>query len=184
MTKTMICQNCGITFEAQRKTRKFCTSACANRSTWRASKVRNCLQCGNSFPLTSSADANRKYCSQKCSKKANTKRIKGWTEAHPEKQSEYRVNQKEKNPAIWREKHRSERLNAINLLGGKCLVCGVSKPNWLHIDYIPTTRGRPYRHPRHLKYIRDHANDFRLLCANHHYELTLTGKIEGTDITQ
>ena len=25
---------------------------------------------------------------------------------------------------------------------------------------------------------------FRILCANHHYELTLTGKIEGTDIVQ
>jgi hypothetical protein len=25
---------------------------------------------------------------------------------------------------------------------------------------------------------------FRILCANHHYELTLTGKIVGTDIVQ
>jgi hypothetical protein len=38
--------------------------------------------------------------------------------------------------------------------------------------------------PRLLAYIRKNKDNFRLLCANHHYELTLTGMIEGTDITQ
>ena len=89
-----------------------------------------------------------------------------------------------KNPGMWREKHRAERSQAIALLGGGCVVCGVTNPNWLHIDYVPTTNGKPYRHPRHLKFIREHEADFRLLCANHHYELTLTGKIAGTPITQ
>lgn len=89
-----------------------------------------------------------------------------------------------KNPGAWRDKHRRERLEAIRLLGGKCVVCGAINPNWLHVDYVPTTNGKPYRHPRHLKYIREHLEDFRLLCANHHYELTLTGQIQGTEITQ
>jgi hypothetical protein len=54
----------------------------------------------------------------------------------------------------------------------------------LHVDYIPTMRGSKFRHPRHLRWVMDHIQDFRILCANHHYELTLTGQIEGTDITQ
>lgn len=63
-------------------------------------------------------------------------------------------------------------------------MCGVDNPFWLHVDYIPTSRGEQYRHPRHFKYVSEHLDDFRILCANHHYELTLTGRIEGTDITQ
>ena len=97
---------------------------------------------------------------------------------------QYNKNRTEKNPTIWQEKTRKERLEIIALLGGSCVVCAANNPNWLHVDYIPTTRGKPYRHPRHLRFVREHMNEFRLLCANHHYELTLTGKIEGTDITQ
>jgi len=41
-----------------------------------------------------------------------------------------------------------------------------------------------YRHPRHLGFVMANLDAFRLLCANHHYELTLTGAIAGTDITQ
>jgi hypothetical protein len=89
-----------------------------------------------------------------------------------------------RNPGMWAGKARAERLEEIRLLGGGCAVCGVTNPSWLHVDYIPTTNGKPYRHPRHLKYVREHLGDFRLLCANHHYELTLTGKIAGTTITQ
>jgi endogenous inhibitor of DNA gyrase (YacG/DUF329 family) len=182
--RTMICQHCGKQFEAQRKTRKFCSRACANRSVWAAAKTRNCLHCGKEFPLTSAADANRKHCSKACAKAHNAKSIRDWNSEHPDYMPEYQKNRAAKNPGMWREKARSDRAKALAMLGGKCIVCGVVNPNWLHIDYIPTTRNTPYRHPRHLKYIREHLSDFRILCANHHYELTLTGSIEGTDITQ
>lgn len=33
-------------------------------------------------------------------------------------------------------------------------------------------------------FILNHLRDFRLLCANHHRELTITGKIEGSSIRQ
>lgn len=89
-----------------------------------------------------------------------------------------------KNPGANRDTYPSNRAAIIDLLGGRCIVCGVANPNWLHVDFIPTTRNTPYRHPRHLKYVKEHLDLFRLLCANHHYELTLTRKIEGTDITQ
>lgn len=89
-----------------------------------------------------------------------------------------------KNPGYYKEKARRERMAIIQLLGGACVVCGVANPYWLHVDYIPTTRDLRYRHPRNVGYIRRNVKDFRLLCANHHYELTLTGRIEGTAITQ
>ena len=44
--------------------------------------------------------------------------------------------------------------------------------------------GTGFRHPRHKKWVLDNIKDFRLLCANHHYELTLSGKIKGTNIKQ
>lgn len=97
---------------------------------------------------------------------------------------EYRRTYLAKNPGLYREKARRERAESIRLLGGCCCVCGVTNPNWLHVDYVPTNKASPHRHPRHLAFIKRHLTDFRLLCANHHYELTLTGRIEGTDITQ
>jgi len=51
-------------------------------------------------------------------------------------------------------------------------------------DRVAGTRGARYRHPRHWAYIKRHPDQFRILCANHHLELTLTHKIEGTDIIQ
>ena len=147
-------------------------------------KYRNCKQCNKPFPLKNRRDNNRKYCSSACAKRAYTKRIMDWKKEHPDKDREYRRNRENKNPNIWRDKVRKERLEKIKLLGGKCIACGANNLNWLHIDYIPTTKEVPYRHPRHINYIRNHIKDFRILCANHHYELSLTGKIEGTEIEQ
>ena len=162
----------------------YCSAMCAWRYKQERPKERPCRLCGTVFSIMDRHSANRRYCSQACAKRANTKRTLLWHEAHPDAMARYNKSRVAKEPGIWRAKHRQERVEAIRLLGGCCLVCGVENPNWLHIDYIPTTNGKPYRHPRHLKYIRDHATDFRLLCANHHYELTLTGTIAGTRITQ
>lgn len=184
--KTITCQNCGKIFESRRKTRKFCSVSCANRSTWAREKIRECILCGTPFVLKSAADANRKYCSQKCSKNAYAKQIDTWKFEHSEEIKIYMQERTKKEVASGKEKTRRqlERIASIDLLGGKCIVCGAENPNWLHIDFIPTTRNVPFRHPRHIRYIREHLSDFRILCANHHYELTLTGRIEGTDITQ
>lgn len=181
---TVTCQHCGLVFESQRRTRKFCSRGCANRSVWAQTKSRECRLCGTPFPLRSASDAARQYCSQKCSKRANSKRIRAWQSERPEKMKEYRENQLAKNPNHNRERWEERRGRILALLGGECVVCGVTNPYWLHVDFIPTTRNSPYRHPRHYKYVSEHQDLFRLLCANHHYELTLTGRIEGTLITQ
>ena len=181
---TVTCQHCGLVFQTQRRTRKFCSQTCSNRATWKVTKTRECRHCGQSFEVSGAGDANRQHCSKQCAKNHNAKQVKDWLTEHPEAMDGYRANQIAKNPGIWRAKYQSERERIIALLGGACVVCGVTNRYWLHVDFIPTTRQAKYRHPRHYAWVSKHKDLFRVLCANHHYELTLTGKIEGTDITQ
>lgn len=178
------CQHCGIQFETQRSTRKFCSRACSNRAGWVVTKARTCRHCGTEFTVNGIKDANRQHCSKECAKNHNAKRIRDWQKENPHAMAGYNRRREAKNPGVWRDKHRSHRERIIELLGGACVVCGVTNPHWLHVDYIPTCREARYRHPRHYAYVSQHIEDFRLLCANHHYELTLTGAIEGTSITQ
>lgn len=103
---------------------------------------------------------------------------------YPEAMKKYNENRKSKNPTVWKDRWNSDREEIIDKLGGKCVVCPVKNPLHLHIDYAPTMIGTGVRHPRHKAWVLRNIKDFRLLCANHHYELTLTGRIEGTKITQ
>ena len=125
-------------------------------------------------------------CSKECRKIKYNTSVEKFRKEHPNSMKIYNQNRTAKNPTAWKDKWNSEREEIIHNLGGKCIVesCLVTKQTWLHVDYIPTTIGSKYRHPRHKRWVLDNIKDFRLLCANHHYELTLTGKIEGTDITQ
>lgn len=183
---TATCLHCGNEFTAIRRTRKYCTEMCAWR--YRAGKPRDerrkCRECGKEFPVQGKADANRQHCSKACAKRHNTKAIQQWRDDRPGYMTPYNATRFAKNPNEARDRDRRGRLESLRLLGGCCIVCGASNPNWLHLDYIPTTRGKTYRHPRGLAFVRTHLDLFRILCANHHYELTLTGRIEGTDIVQ
>lgn len=182
--RTIECQHCGVVFQSQRKTRKFCSRTCSNRSAWKVTKTRQCRHCGQDFEVNGVRDANRQHCSRQCAKNHNAKRVRTWQQENPEQMKLYRARQLEKTPTLWRDKWRSERHAVIDLLGGACVVCGVTNPYWIHVDYIATSKGSQYRHPRHYAYVCRHPDEFRLLCANHHYELTLTGSIEGSGITQ
>lgn len=145
---------------------------------------RACRVCGTDFLVAAPGDANRRYCSQACAKRAYAKGVGIWRELHPERLKEYGRERVKKNADVWKEQARSERRRILEALGGQCVVCGATNPSWLHVDYIPTTKGQPYRHSRTLKFTLQNLGLFRILCANHHYELTLTGAIEGTDIVQ
>lgn len=184
---TLVCEHCGTTYEGKRSWGKFCSAKCGDdhRNGLRFPKTtsRICKTCGEEFMLET-GDNNRRYCSKECSKKGQSKRVRIFNEKNPDAMKGYNKNRLAKNPDAWRDKNRRERAEALKLLGGKCIVCGVDNPHWLHLDYIPTSIGMRYRHSRSLKFIRENLSDFRILCANHHYELTLTGKIEGTDIIQ
>lgn len=149
-----------------------------------ALRVRNCRHCGQEFELHGQGDNNRQHCSKECAKNHNAKRVSTWQAEHPEMREIYRQHQLRKNPGYDRQRWQNRRGRILDLLGGKCVVCEASNPSWLHVDFIPTGRNLKYRHPRHFRFVRDNLDLFRLLCANHHYELTLTGCIEGTDIVQ
>lgn len=170
-----------------RSDKKFCNPRCAQRHKNGRQEMpfmRKCLVCDAEILISKPGDANRKYCSQKCAKKAYAKGIGIWKELNHEKIYFYQRNRVKKNADVWKEQARSERRKILEMLGGKCVVCGVENPLWLHVDYIPTNKNDPYRHPRTLKFTRENLHLFRILCANHHYELTLSGKIEGTEIVQ
>jgi len=182
--RMIVCQHCGTEFQSQRRTRKFCSRACSNRAAWVVTKTRQCRHCGQDFQVNGVRDANRQHCSKECAKNHNAKKIRAWVAEHPEARKVYRSNQLAKDPEYERRRWQNRRGRIIDLLGGTCVVCGVSNPHWLHVDFIPTGRNSQFRHPRHYKYVSEHTELFRILCANHHYELTLTGQIEGSDITQ
>jgi predicted nucleic acid-binding Zn ribbon protein len=128
----------------------------------------------------------QKTCSKECRRIKDRKHQKDFYIDNPNARSRYTKTVLDKNPDHWRNKNRKERLEIIQKLGCICKVpmCGVSNPLHLHVDYIPTMIGTGFRHPRHKRWVLDNIKDFRLLCANHHYELTITGQIEGSDITQ
>lgn len=182
----MACSHCGQRGIAFHMRRKVCSVSCERKARWArtADKSRPCGECGTVFEIANRQDANRRYCSKQCAKRAHTKSIKKYEAKIPGFWQ--RINKKRlaANPGYWREKSAKDRLRILELLGGACVVCGVTRTCWLHVDYIPTTMGQPFRHPRGIAFIKTHREDFRILCANHHYELSLTGRIEGTDIRQ
>lgn len=178
------CKRCGVDLRGFRSDKVYCSEKCRQRFLSRFPKERHCRYCGSAFKIRTHSDANRQLCSQKCAKKQNAKRLKKWNDEHPDAMSRYNKNRIVKNPGAYKESHRNGRIQIIAALGGKCIVCSVTNHNWLHVDYIQTTRNKPFRHPRHPAYVLKNLNEFRLLCANHHYELTLTRKILGTNITQ
>lgn len=170
-----------------RSDKKYCNPRCAQRHKNGRQEmpfVRPCQVCQADVLIAKPGDANRRYCSQNCAKKAYAKGVGIWHKLHPGKMKEYRERRVKKNAEVWKQQAASERRRILEFLGGQCIVCGVTNPVWLHVDYIPTTKGERYRHPRTLKFTLANPDLFRILCANHHYELTLTGKIEGTDIVQ
>lgn len=145
-------------------------------------KEKPCDICGSLFL----GNSNYRYCSQSCRKVAQKNQQISFAKKNPDAMKGYNKKRIEKNSSAWRDKWDKERKEIILILGGKCCVqtCNVTNRYHLHIDYIPTMKGTGFRHPRHRRWVIDHIDSFRLLCANHHYELTLTGKIEGTKITQ
>ncbi len=182
------CGACRADLTGRRSDAKFCTEACRRRARRRerVPATRSCRECGATFTIgMARGDANRQHCSKSCAKRHATKSVSTWKAENPEAWRGYTATRLAKNPGYWTEQKRAQRAAIIDLLGGQCVAgCDVVNPLWLHVDYVPGSRDLPFRHPRHLRFVRDHVAEFRLLCANHHYELTLTGAIAGTEITQ
>lgn len=178
------CQQCGAEVEAKIKTRRFCSIICQQRSHAPGPREKTCRHCGENFLASGPAECNRQYCSKRCARSHVEKRVAGWSKANAAGIQTRKRERIAKIPGFHAEKAKEKRAAVLALLGGRCVVCAVDNPSWLHVDYIPGTRGSRHRHPRHLAFVRSHHTEFRILCANHHYELTLTGRIEGTEIGQ
>lgn len=178
------CRYCGTTGKASRPDKSYCSERCRKRYADGLPKTRSCRQCAVAIKIESGKDGNRRYCSRTCSKKARDLQNAAWFAAHPEAMPVYNARRALRRPDGEKDRNESGRREIIKALGGACCVCGVTNVLWLEVDYKPTTRGKPFRHPRHRAFVLSHLNDFRLLCANHHRELTLTGQIDGTDIRQ
>src|SRR5579885_1138453 len=119
------CKKCGISVFGKRPDAQYCSDHCYNRRSTFPDKERHCKECGTVFPIVNLSDANRRYCSGACAKRATTKQVKQWTEDHPEAMREYNSNRVAKNPGAWIEKSKRGRAESLKLLGGKCIVCGV-----------------------------------------------------------
>jgi hypothetical protein len=174
------CEHCGRSATSKRPEAKFCSEPCRNRRHRSQPLSRKCGNCGSRIK----AEGNRRYCSRTCSKIARRQQDAAWRLKHPDAQSMYNARRAARRPNEERTRKGAERGEVIAALGGKCEACGIDNPIWLEIDYRPTTRGKRFRHSRGRKFIMSHLSDFRLLCANHHRELTLTGRVAGTSITQ
>ena len=112
---------------------------------------------------------------------ANKKRIKQWNQDHADRILEYRKKQASQ-PNYFRKAALRRRMKVLSVLGGKCVVCGIDDLLFLQCHYIPTIKGMGWRHPKHDRWIIDHKEDFMLLCANHHQELSITNQIRGFNV--
>lgn len=144
---------------------------------------RICIICSKPYKAVA---PKQKTCSLECRVKYYSSLTKNFHERNPDAMKQYNKNRVAKNPNVWKDKSKAERNEIISKLGGRCCVpkCATRNPLHFHIDYKPTMRGTGLRHPRHKRWVLDNIKKFRLICANHHYELTITGKIEGTKIVQ
>jgi hypothetical protein len=76
--------------------------------------------------------------------------------------------------AAQRRYNKRLRALVLKLLGGKCARCPWKDPRALQIDHkngnTPEGRRRMQRaNASHLRYVRDHLDEFQLLCANHNW---------------
>lgn len=177
------CLQCQASFVG-RPDKRYCSQRCGQAFMRNAPKVRECRRCKHPFDVKTRADANRQYCSRKCSRQAQKSTLSAWKIANPGHMKVYNKQRIKAHPGHYKVKWDKERGKIIEALGSRCIVCGVDNPFWLEVDFKTGTRGQPLRHPRHGAYILTHLDEFRLLCANHHRELSATGLIQGTDITQ
>lgn len=123
---------------------------------------KTCVQCGIQFY----SPFNRtKYCSIHC-------RAISWY--HKQSKS-YKKSQSKHNAIMQRNRKRQRKLKAIEMLGGKCSICGYNKCaaslDFHHLD--KSIKDKDIKEMMHLswKRIEKEISKCILLCANCHREL-------------
>lgn len=97
---TSTCKQCGVLYEPKRKTSLYCSQKCGAAFRWSQTEKdtthpRNCRECGKAF--FASPDANQKrICSDECRKKRNSRKVREFHAANPDRENWYRARSKEK----------------------------------------------------------------------------------------
>lgn len=94
------CEKCSCVFDAKRSTSRFCSQKCGAAMRWvlsvkDTSKPRACLECGASFIAKPEANQQR-LCSDACRKTRNSRKVREFHAANPERENWYRSRTKEK----------------------------------------------------------------------------------------
>jgi hypothetical protein len=88
---------------------------------------------------------------------------------------EYYLKNKEKLRELHRKRLMDARIEVINLLGGKCVICGFSDIRALQIDHINGGGCKERNEFREQYYIKIKkkilagSKEYQLLCANHNW---------------
>lgn len=85
---------------------------------------------------------------------------------------EWYVKNRLKVNAYFRESLKKLRKECLGKLGEKCVICGEDNERYLHLDRI-----KGGAHSRQQYWIKNHLDEFQLLCANHHNEKTVYKEI-------
>ena len=97
---TNTCEHCRIEYVAKRATSRFCSQKCGAAFRWAKTekdteKPRACRECGKMF--FASADANQKrICSVECRRARNSRSVREFHAANPDRENWYRLRSKEK----------------------------------------------------------------------------------------
>jgi hypothetical protein len=153
----VVCQQCGQKFQAQRSTRKWCSTRCRSRANSKYQRVAlrtvPCAVCGQVFQ---SNQPRKVYCSKQCALKASNAR-RDPAPGRARSLSKY-----------WQMRH-----EIFTRLDGQCIVCGANDRRVLQLNHKHgggggdnrAGRGGVYLLRRLLSGERD-LGDFDLRCAN------------------
>jgi hypothetical protein len=165
--QTKKCKICGNDFEKKSNSHLFCDKC----------KTKTCKYCGKEFVF----EARRKplFCSSECyllhrwgAKKCKNCGIDSKTIFCSKK---CRKNFWNKNdyPLVRKKRIWDRKIEIIKILGGKCIICGVTDIRVLEINHKDRSQKkippkRQYTWQRRLKEWSDNFDNLELLCANCH----------------
>lgn len=139
--------------------------------------MKRCRYCGKNVPA---GNSRRKYCSHAC-------KVNWWHRNHPSVTKNWKRKNKDRWNLISRRSYWKIRRRVLDLLGGKCVVCGIDDIRILQVNHLRGDGGdsrkrhgsqRSGDQTRLFREIVDGSlprEDFDIRCANHNilYEYEL-----------
>jgi hypothetical protein len=163
----------------------FKCKMCGKETIRTSSRQKFCVECGKINVKVWSKKYNKKYVQEHM--KEHNEQTKRWAKNHPEYYKGYYAKNREKSlkkTSDWQKKnvdkcrshnqkyHHMLRNKVIELLGSKCVRCGISDVRCLQIDHINGGGSLHFKSRGTLGLLSDVINDskrldkYQLLCAN------------------